>query len=355
MKSKLFPFIYIFCILVIFLSCSNKPKRERKPVSTITLSPNQKNYTFGEQVDIQVKTRLRDGEIEKIELYHENNLLATEKSLDFTYRLKAISKLGPNLLKVVATKTDKLENTRYKTFSALSDITPEVNQFELVNEYPHSTEYFTQGLEVNNGFLYESTGQEGTSAIHKITFQTGNVISKVNLYKQYFGEGITILGNNIYQLTYKSKKGFVYNLSDFTLTDSFRITSVEGWGLTNDGKHLIMSDGTDRLTWINPENYSVIKSLYVATDKMHIKGLNELEFVNGSIFANVWTENYIIKINPENGKVISITDLSELYSHFIAETPIDVLNGIAYIESSGNFLVTGKFWPILFEIKLLSE
>ena len=150
--------------------------------------------------------------------------------------------------------------------------------------------------------------------------------------------------------------GFVYNLSDFALIDSFKIVSSQGWGLTNDGENLIMSDGSNRLTWLNPENYSIVKTLYVADNQSQLHQLNELEYINGSIFANLWTKFNIIEIDPETGKVLSTVDLSGLIRELnINRSNVDVLNGIAYFEETGNLLVTGKWWPKLAEIKLSNK
>ena len=352
MKKPFFLLFLLVCLVVTILSCSNIRKKSRKPISTIILKPNKENYTIGEPLSIEVKTKLFDGKIAKIELYYGNNLITTNNKPDFEYTYNKISSLGPKTIKVVAILTDSVSNTRYKNFSVLSDMIPEMYNFEVVKEYPHSTAHFTEGLEMHDGFLYESTGQNGSSAIHKIVLKTGKTIQKKSLPKQYFGEGITILNNKIYQLTYTSKKGFVYNFSDFALVDSFHINSDQGWGMTNDGKYLIMSDGTNKLTWIDPKNYSTVKTLFVASNTQLQDNLNELEYVNGYIFANIWQQDYIVEIDPETGKIIATTDLSGLYNLFTPDERTNVLNGIAYDKSSGDLLVTGKLWPVLFEIKL---
>ncbi len=351
MKKLLFLLLMLLHLVPVLISCSGNSNRSRKPVSSITLLPVQKDYRINEPVTIQVNTKLPNGEIKTIALYYENECIATHTGLNFEVTLEKIKQVGPNSLKVVATKTDGITNTRYKTFSALSDISPENYGIEVIREYPHSREFFTQGLEMVDGFLYESTGQEGTSAIYKISLPSGKVVQQKKLNDQYFGEGITILNDKIYQLTYRAQKGFVYRLTDFALIDSFSIHTTEGWGLTNDGKNLIMSDGTQKLTWISPETFSEVRHLYVASDKIYQEALNELEYNNGFIYANVWSKNYIIKIDPENGRILATIDLSELYSLFSTETPVDVLNGIAFHEESGNLLVTGKYWPFLFEVR----
>lgn len=355
MKKPLFPIILVICLFVTFLSCSNKSKKSRKPVSAITFTPNQKVYHAGNTVLINIATKLNGGELEKIELYYNEELLSTETKPDFSYELKGMADLGPNAIKVVTTKKDGSSNSRYKSFSVLSDITPPMNSYIIVGEHPHSIDFFTEGLLVHDGFLYESTGNHGTSAIYKTILNSGKVVSQKKLDDQYFGEGITILNDKIYQLTYKTKIGFVYNLADFALIDSFRISSEEGWGLTNDGVNLIMSDGTSKLTWIDTNTYQTVKYLYIADNTILQEGLNELEYVDGAIFANVWTKNYIIKIDAKTGKILSAVDLSKLLEHIPDKSNLDVLNGIAYNEAKGNFLVTGKFWPKIFEIKLIAS
>jgi glutaminyl-peptide cyclotransferase len=348
MRKPVYFFSFLLLLLAVFASCSN---RSRKPVSSIILKPAQKDYRIGQPVIIQVQTKLPDGELKTIDLYYENECIATHTDLNFEVRLEKIKRVGPNSLKVITTKTDGVSNTRYHTFSALSDISPKEYDIEVIREYPHSREFFTQGLEMADGFLYESTGQKGFSAIYKVILSSGKVLQQKELNDQYFGEGITILNNKIYQLTYHARKGFIYRLSDFALVDSFSIPSAEGWGLTNDGENLVMSDGTHTLTWMDPETFSVVKHLYVASDTKYQSELNELEYHNGFLYANVWAKNIILKIDPENGRILATIDLSKLYSRISSDLPVDVLNGIAFLEESGNLLVTGKYWPLLFEVK----
>jgi len=321
-------------------------------VSTISFAPDKNEFTLGNNFLINITTKLNGGELQKIEVYNGDVLLTTETAPIFSFEIKKLADIGPNTIKVVTTKKDGSNNIRYKSFSVLSDLIPANYGFDLINEYPHSIDNFTEGLLTYGGYLYEGTGQPGTSAIYKTFLKTGNAILKKDLDEKYFGEGITILKNRIFQLTYKTKIGFVYNLSDFTLIDTFQFASEEGWGLTTDGTYLIMSDGTSRLTWIDPDTYKPIKFISVADNKMLQEGLNELEFVNGSIFANVWTKNYIVEIEPSTGRIISTVDLSGLYNKVKSENQIDVLNGIAKAFEGDNLLITGKYWPKIFEIKL---
>jgi glutaminyl-peptide cyclotransferase len=353
MKKSIFPVFLVICLFITFFSCSNKSKNPSNTAYRVTFTPDQKEYPLGSNIAISINTKLNGNELNKIEIFNGDELLASENKPSFSFELKNLSTLGPNTIKVVTTKKDGKSNIRCKYFNVLSDIEPSKNTFELIKEYPHSVDNFTEGLLMHDGFLYEGTGEPGTSFIYKTILNTGKVVLKKVLDKKYFGEGITILNNKVFQLTYKTKIGFVYKLPDMALIDSFKIKSEEGWGLTNDGTNLIMSDGTSKLTWIDPNTYQPVRYSYVADNKNLQEELNELEFTNGSIFANVWMKNYIVEIDPKTGRIISTTDLSKLFDKVKSENNIDVLNGIAYLENNDDLLVTGKYWPKIFEIKLI--
>ena len=356
MKRSAFPILLVFCLFITFFSCSNTPKRARKPVSTITVQPNKKNYVYGEKVTISVKTKLKDGEIETIKLYYKNQLLKESKELEFTVNGVEIKTLGTSNFKVEAIKTDALQNSRLKSINTLSNQIPKNLSYKSINTYPHSKNYYTQGLEYYNGFLYEGTGENGTSGIHKVNLSTGNSIQSHEMEEKYFGEGITILNDKIYQLTYKAQKGFIYNLNDFVVIDSFQYKSKQGWGLTNDGTSLIMSDGTQSLTWLNPNDFSVIKKVEVANNKGIINNINELEYINGTIYANLYTTDIIVQIEPETGKVISEIHLPGLINMYHNQTDrIDYLNGIAYDKKNARIFITGKLWPRLFEVEFIEN
>lgn len=356
MKKSVFPLMLLFCLFVTFFSCSNKPQRSRKPVSNIVIQPAKQNYIFGEEVTVDVKTKVKNGEIENIHLYYENQLIKESSELEFSIPDIELNRLGNNNFRVVATKTDGVNNTRIKNLLVISDVAPKNYSYQVVNNYPHSKTAFTEGFEFYNGFLYEGTGNHGESHITKIHLTSGNTVQQYSLDEKYFGEGITILNNKIYQLTYKAQKGFVYNLSDFALVDSFRYNSREGWGLTNDGTNLIMSNGTHTLTWINPDDFSEVKTLQVANNTGLINFINELEYINGKIFANVYTTNIIIEIDPETGKVLSEINLDGILNMYTnASETIDYMNGIAYDKENDRLFITGKYWPRLFEIKLVES
>jgi glutamine cyclotransferase len=223
--------------------------------------------------------------------------------------------------------------------------------YRIVNTYPHAKDSFTQGLEYYEGYLYEGTGLYGRSSLRKVKLETGQVIKIINLDKEYFGEGITILNNKIYQLSWQNNTAFVYDL-DFNLIKRFNYNG-EGWGLCNNGQYLIMSNGSEFIYFRDPDSFKVIKIIKVVFNNQALKNINELEFIKGYIYANIWQKDIIVKINPSSGKVEDYLDLENILDKSKYDYNIDVLNGIAYLENNDSFLITGKFWPKIFEIKLL--
>lgn len=359
MKRNLFPIVLIVCLFITVFSCSNSSsKRPRKPVSTLTIKPNKIQFIYGDKVSVNVKTKLRDGEIKSVKVYYHNELIKESKELEFTINDVQLTTLGNSAFKVEAEKTDGLNNLRTKAVTVLSDIAPKQMTYQVVNNYPHLKNSYTQGLEYYKGYLYEGTGELEKSKLLKVDIKTGKAVQSFDLADHYFGEGITILNDKIYQLTYKAKKGFIYNLETFEVIDSFQFKSFtnEGWGLTNDGTNLIMSDGSNVISWLNPEDFSIIKSVQVANNRGNMGVLNELEYIDGIIYANIYTTNYIVKIDIESGKVLEEIDMSGLIDMYHKnEDRIDVLNGIAYDKENDRMFVTGKLFPRLFEVKFVEK
>ena len=233
-----------------------------------------------------------------------------------------------------------------------------VSSYEIVKEYKHDKNAFTQGLVFYNGFLYESTGQHGASSIRKVELRTGKVLRMHKVPSEYFAEGMTILNGKIYQLTWQSSLGFVYNLEDFKLLKEFRYNG-EGWGLTHDGKHLFMSDGTHVIRIVDPETFKVVRAIVVLDEAgKPLLRLNELEYVKGEIWANIWMSesigrpNHIARINPESGKLLGWINLDKISPKDSGRNYENSLNGIAYDKTADRIFVTGKNWKRLFEIKL---
>lgn len=232
-----------------------------------------------------------------------------------------------------------------------------VSGFDVIKEYKHDSKAFTQGLIYHNGFLYESTGQRGRSSLRKVEFETGKVLQKHDVPREYFAEGLTLFNNKLYQLTWQAEKGFIYNLDDFKLLSEFRF-SGEGWGLTNDGTNLILSDGTHVIRFINPETFETIRTIVVKDENgQPLFQINELEYIKGEIWANIWQSekigkpNHIARISPEDGKLLGWINFDGI-SNDSRRSEENTMNGIAYDEAGDRIFVTGKYWKKLFEIKL---
>ena len=237
------------------------------------------------------------------------------------------------------------------------NIVPALLNYNITNIYPHNTGSYTEGLEWHDSTLYESTGNYGQSKLARISLQTGKDIKKTDLAKEYYGEGITVLNGKIYQLTYMEGKCFVYDFKTFKKIGEFTYKG-EGWGMTNDGKYLIMNNSTNNLYFRNPETFEIVKVVPVFDNNGPLDSINELEFVNGFIYSNVFTKNDIVKIDPVTGRVVARADFSYVLNKYAPGAISDeeqnrnsVLNGIAYDSVGKRFFITGKNWPKLFEVK----
>lgn len=223
--------------------------------------------------------------------------------------------------------------------------------YEVINTYPHDKTAFTQGLYYEEGIIYEGTGLNGKSDMRKYDLDTGEIINKHELPHQYFGEGITLLNNKIYQSTWKAKTMFIYdkNIKLLEITEF----PFQCWGLTDNNQYLIMSDGSNKIRYLNPKNYEVIRTIKVTLEGKSIDNINELEYINGKIYANIWQEDIIVIIEPHSGKVSGVINLENIINPEKYQHELNVLNGIAYDKENERLFVTGKLWPLIFEIKLV--
>jgi glutaminyl-peptide cyclotransferase len=226
-----------------------------------------------------------------------------------------------------------------------------LDAYEIVNSYPHDPQAFLQGLVwYDNGF-YEGTGLEGRSTLRRVEFPSGRVARSISLAPDLFGEGVALAGDRLVQLTWKAHRGFVYDRESFKLLREFRY-DTEGWGITYDGKNLVMSDGSSTLFYLDPETFQTVRRVNVSWNGRPQDQLNELEFIEGEIWANVWQEDYILRIDPESGRVKSYLDMKNLFPPQLRTGSEDVLNGIAYDPQARRIFVSGKLWPRVFEIRL---
>jgi glutamine cyclotransferase len=247
--------------------------------------------------------------------------------------------------------------TAYKNSSGAtrSNAIPSI-QYSVIRYFPHDTTSYTEGLLFHKGSLFESTGSpddlpELNSVVGMVDLTNGEISTTIELKDRYFGEGIVFLNDKLYQLTYKNKVGFIYDATSFNLIDSFSFASEQGWGLTTEGTHLIMSDGTSNISYLDPDTYAVEKVLNVTNNNGVVDRLNELEYANGFLYANIYTTNTIVKIDTGSGRVLASLDLSSLH-HEAKVRYADALemNGIAFDSTAGTFYVTGKLWPNIYEI-----
>jgi glutamine cyclotransferase len=265
--------------------------------------------------------------------------------------------LGDQVLKAVINTGESTQEVE-TTLTLLADTPPLLYTYEILNTYPHDKTAYTQGLEFDEEILYESTGLNGKSSLRTVDYKTGAIIENKPLDEAYFGEGLTLLNEQIIQLTWKAQKGFVYNKASLAMKKSFPYEeSKEGWGLCNDGHYLYKSDGTNRIWVLDPTTYEELKSIQVMTHKSPVKNINELEWVKGKIYANTYQfeKEVSVIIDPISGAVEGVIDFSGLKKQVEQHPQLNVLNGIAYHKTRNTFFVTGKNWSKLFEVSILPK
>lgn len=326
-------------------------------LSFILINCGEKNTTKQTGFSININTEsLMLGDTIKLSIDNPRNISFTDvsysiddQSVSETFILSNMT-LGQKTITAVVNYDDKSE-TLTKSITVFNNTIPSYYTYEVINAYPHDISSYTQGLEFYNGELYESTGQRKKSKLRKVNFETGEVLKNINLADAYFGEGLTILNDKIYQLTWQAKRGFVYDVNSFERLSTFNYgKSKEGWGICNDGKTLYKSDGTEKIWLLNPDNLTEKSHIEVYTEKGKIPQLNELEWIEGKIFANIYQRNGVVIINPETGGVEGVIDFKPLRKLVTQHSELDVLNGIAYHPERNTIFVTGKNWDKLFEV-----
>jgi len=335
--------IFLLLSLVITNFCENKKKLKNLDILT-----NKKVFIPGDTLKISLK-KINKLEYDSI-LYYEDS-----KKINSVHVIG--KKLGDKKITVkVFNKNNFRENSI--NIRVLSPFTPELFTYKIINEYPHDIKSYTQGLEFYDNRLFESIGLRGKSELREIEFKSGEVIRSLTIDDAYFAEGLTLLNKKIYQLTWQSKIGFIYDLESFELIDSFQYKkSFEGWGLCNDGKLIYKSDGTSKIWIIKPDNLEEIDFIQVTTNKSIISKINEMEWINGRIYANTYQFNkdIVLIINPETGSVEGVVDFNGLKKKVKNHPKIDVFNGIAYNKNSKTIFMTGKNWNKLFELQILKK
>lgn len=344
---KKYNFLSIILLGIAINSCGD-PKKIDNSLFSFDESKFQAHYLPQDNIELGILNP-NSKEIDSIVYFVNDTKIGSKKGIEkFSLALKS-QKLGYQNLKAVVYYDG--ENAQASTrIELVSAIQPKLLKYTLINTYPHDTASFTEGLEFYKDTLYESTGLNGKSYLRKYNYKTGKIYQQVDLDAKYFGEGITFLNNKIYQLTWQDKTGFIYNANTLKLEKTFAYDrDIEGWGMTNDGKYIYQSDGTEKIWKTNPENQKMMSFINVYSASSKIPKINELEWINGKIYANIWTKDAIAVVNPESGAVEGILDMSGLRK-LTNTTPDDVLNGIAYNPKTKTIFVTGKNWDKMFEI-----
>lgn len=354
-KYNAFAFILLSSF---FFSCDNGKKNEEILFSLDTTDLKEV-YQPNESLSLALKS-VENKAIDSVIYYVNDKKIGSVKgNQKFVFALKD-QKLGYQNIKALV-YFEGNNNTVNGRVELVSDVQPKLLSYKILNTYPHDIKAYTQGLEFYRDTLIESTGNgagngtglRGTSSLRKTDYKTGKVYKIVELPQTVFGEGATVLNNKVYQLTYQNNEAYVYNADTFVKEKTVPyFKQMEGWGLSNDGKNLLMSDGTEKIWFVNPENFKEVDYINVYTAGSKIKAVNEMEWIDGKIYANIYTKDAIAIIDPKSGAVEAIINLSDLKSKVSAHPDLDVLNGIAYNPKTKTIFVTGKNWDKMFEIKI---
>ncbi|WP_313788663.1 glutaminyl-peptide cyclotransferase [Flagellimonas pacifica] len=352
MKQAIKTMVKLFSIggfLLFFLGCGGDSDPSK--LFDIQLEGNKNKFQHNQEVGVSIKNK-KDLEVSKVTYFIEGKELPLSNG-----KIKLdMPTLGNKVLMANISFEERSVEIQ-KKIRLLSANAPEVYTYEIVNTYPHDPTAYTQGLEFSNGTLFESTGKMGASTVRKVNFETGEIIQKIDLDKTVFGEGITLLNDKLYHLTWKGGIGYVYNPSNLEKIKNFSYgESREGWGLCNDGKKLFKSDGTEKIWFLNPESLEEQGYIETVTNKSIFNMANELEYVNGKIYANVYQKESMMIIDATSGAIEGVINFGGLKSKINKGPQWDegnsVLNGVAYHKERETFFVTGKNWDKLFEVKI---
>ncbi len=362
---KFFISVSVILILIWTISCSGRPGKIEEKEGTAAISEEERsvvrlvspeeNTGFRLNEPVKVVLSVDEGRRmpDSILISFDSKHITTMRSGPWEYTIppEFTVKTGRKSLKITSFEGKKTPITITRFMIVYSDIVPEKHGYKVLHTYPHDRSAFTQGLIYYNGIFYEGTGQETGSSLREVELETGKVLRQHNLEASLFGEGITLYKDRIYEVTWQNKVGFIYDRATFNLINKIYYPT-EGWGLTTIDDRIVMSDGTDVLYFYEPEMFTVVSKLEVYDNRNKIDSLNELEYINGEIWANIWMTDQIARIDPVSGKVKSYIDLKGLLKDSDRTPETDVLNGIAYDKEQNRIFVTGKKWPKLFEIRI---
>lgn len=338
----------LFLIPLFFMACGGQTDPSK--LFEIQLEENQTAFQKNQEVHISIENK-KNKKIDQVTYYiNQDEVAITDNKLKLD-----LPQLGAKT--ITANISYEGKNVAVsKDIKLLAENAPEIYTYEILNEYPHDNTAYTQGLEFYKDTLYESTGRKGHSSLRKVDYRTGKVLQKIALEDQYFGEGITIMDNKIFQLTWQSGVGFIYDLHQFKKIGSFKYNeSKEGWGLCNDGNKIFKSDGTQKIWFLNPETMAEEGYFETVTNTSIFNRANELEYVDGKIYANVYQKESVMIIDAQSGAIEGVVNFGGLKERVTQHQALDVLNGIAYHPERKTFFITGKNWDKLFEVNILKK
>ena len=365
--GKFFPVLLIYVLVSVFSGCGRNPvnsngkgsnirpgQKSRPNITKIIQPENDQVFTIGDAVIVRLdKVADTVQAVDSVEFFVGGSKVYGCFEEPYRYEFNTMDlPVGTLSIRTVVWLADSLREYHNLEVILWSDIVPDNLPYQIENVYPHDIKAYTQGLIFADGYLYEGTGQYNESSLRKVEIKTGEPIRLTMLAGEIFGEGITIFNERIFQLTYKSQVGFVYDKESFKRIQKVYYQNKEGWGLTHDGTHLIMSDGSNRIYYMDPEFFTEIRQLEVFDNKGPVTRLNELEYIEGKIFANIYGKEEIVIIDPESGKVTGKLNMNGLLDAADRHSRIDVFNGIAWDADQRVLYVTGKYWPSLFEISI---
>jgi glutamine cyclotransferase len=344
---KNYNFLFIILLGITLVSCEATKKGENS-IFTFNNSNFKAQYLSEDALSLGVLNP-NSKTIDSIIYYVNDKKVGSTKGSDqLKFELKD-QKLGYQYLKALVYFGGENSEATAR-IELVSNVQPKLLNYKIVNTFPHDTNSFTEGFEFHKDTLCESTGQKGASYFRKYDYKTGKIYKQIDLDPKYFGEGITFINDKLYQLTWQEKTGFIYNAKTLKLEKTFTFEKdIEGWGMTNDGTYIYQTDGTEKIWKMDPKTQKMIGNINVYSGSSKIKAVNELEWINGKIYTNVFQKDAIAVVNPSSGAVEGILDMSGLRK-FLKVTPEDVLNGIAYNPKTKTIFVTGKNWDKMFEI-----
>jgi glutamine cyclotransferase len=366
-SGYLLPFLVLLPLIWI-VSCSGSPGKERNKYTGVNppdpaavserfikmvIPGENSEYKLKDQIKVSIESVSRNQTPDSVRVIFDGQLVSLIKSEPWECAVPSTLTLtaGRKPVKAVAYTKGKIQTiTRFVII--YSDVIPKKDSYKIVHTYPHDPDAFTQGLFYNDGLFYEGTGQEAGSSLREVLPETGKVVRQHNLETSLFGEGITLFKDRIYQVTWRNKVGFVYDKTTFKTINKIYY-QTEGWGLTTINDRVAMSDGTNIIYFFEPEMFNLVSRIEVYDNEKKVDQLNELEYIKGEIWANIWQSDLIARIDPETGKVNSYIDLASVYPESERiKANADVLNGIAYDAVNNRIFVTGKRWPKLYEISI---